>query len=196
VPEKADPTKAKVNFGTPTGQPHRSFFHNPSGVILTSFLTMAHTLVGLNPTLVRSVELVSTLFFAERHPQGSVIQNFRHKLQMITSEFDEDSLPQRIPFLPVPHPYRGEVPENASPINRSICDDDATKRPKARRRITRTRVDVSEVSVIPRTRRQPQPMLGSHPFHILWVGELRWRANEKQIGSREAPSILPPSGGA
>src|SRR6266699_2957937 len=99
-----------------------------------------HTLVGLNPTLVQSVELVSTLFFAERQPKGSAIQNFRHKLQTITSEFDEDSLPRRVSFLPVPHPYRGEVSENASAINRSICDNDATKRPKGRRCITRTRV--------------------------------------------------------
>lgn len=133
----------------------------------------------------------------ERHPKRSAIQNFRQKL---TSEFDEDLFPQRIAFLPVPHPSRGEVPENASAINRSICDNDATKRPKARITPYNSPAtnDVSQGSVIPRTLTKspdhvrevtnaPRPRAAEFAFQKTILAErpnavvARWRDASRQI---------------
>src|SRR6266700_5295214 len=112
-----------------------------------------HTLVGLTLTLVRSVELVSTLFFAERHPKASAIQNFRHKLQTITSEFDEDSLPRRVLFFRCRIRSAGRYPKMPA---QSIVQYAATMRRKDLKRgdvspeqESRENKDVSQACVIP-----------------------------------------------
>ena len=133
--EKADPPKAKVNFGSPTGQPQRSSFHNPSAVILTS--SSRWSIPSRVLTLPSSCDRSSwSRLSSSRNviPNGARSKIFAAKSRRSRPNSMRTHSRSVLFFFRCRIRSAGRYPKMpAQSIVQTICDHYATKRPKGRR---------------------------------------------------------------